>query len=156
MKEDALPLRDIHLPPEPAIWPLAPGWWWVMAIIILAALISLALYRWLLPLLKAKRQVRRRERIWRDEVNSITEHRLRLQAAIEVARRFSLMDEPGLSESEGFDWIDRLSAREQNEPPAESDIQRLRSLPYQKQPADAEILPLIERLHMLVVTRASK
>ena len=156
MKEDALRLRDIHLPPEPAIWPLAPGWWWVMAIIILAALISLALYRWLLPLLKAKRQVRRRERIWRDEVNSITEHRLRLQAAIEVARRFSLMDEPGLSESEGFDWIDRLSAREPNEPPAESDIQRLRSLPYQKQPADAEILPLIERLHMLAVTRASK
>ncbi len=31
----ALKLRDIHLPDSPSIWPLAPGWWILLAILII-------------------------------------------------------------------------------------------------------------------------
>lgn len=32
MNENALPLRDLHLPEAIGWWPLAPGWWVVLAI----------------------------------------------------------------------------------------------------------------------------
>lgn len=35
--QQALALRDIHLPPAPSVWPLAPGWW-VVAVIFLVLL----------------------------------------------------------------------------------------------------------------------
>ncbi|MDQ2926553.1 MAG: DUF4381 domain-containing protein [Pseudomonadota bacterium] len=42
----ALQLRDIHLPPAPPLWPPAPGWWIVAAILLaLAAWGSLAAWR---------------------------------------------------------------------------------------------------------------
>ena len=36
-------LRDIYLPPEPAFWPPAPGWW----LITLVVLLSLFIFGWL-------------------------------------------------------------------------------------------------------------
>ena len=44
MNENALPLRDLHLPDAVGWWPLAPGWWGVIAVVI-AALMYLA-WRW--------------------------------------------------------------------------------------------------------------
>ena len=44
MNENALPLRDLHLPDPVDWWPLAPGWW-VMIALTAAGLVWLA-YRW--------------------------------------------------------------------------------------------------------------
>ena len=50
-------LRDIHLPGEPGIWPLAPGWWILIAVL-------LVLLIWLLvKLLKRARQKRYQQKI---------------------------------------------------------------------------------------------
>lgn len=38
-------LKDIHLPPAPGVWPLAPGWYGLIAMVILA-LISVAWFSW--------------------------------------------------------------------------------------------------------------
>ncbi len=41
-----LPLRDIHLPDEIGFWPLAPGWWLLLAGILLAGFALLLLVRY--------------------------------------------------------------------------------------------------------------
>ena len=43
MNENALPLRDLHLPDAIGWWPLAPGWWLVLAIV--AAVLGYILWR---------------------------------------------------------------------------------------------------------------
>jgi hypothetical protein len=55
--QQALQLRDIHLPGNPGWWPPAPGWW-------LVAVIGLALLAWLtIVALRRYRVHRRRRRI---------------------------------------------------------------------------------------------
>lgn len=45
METNDLPLADIHLPPEPGYWPLAPGWWILIALALLLIIFSWFLYR---------------------------------------------------------------------------------------------------------------
>jgi uncharacterized protein DUF4381 len=42
MTQPALQLRDIHLPPTPGWWPLAPGWW----LLIVACLLLMGVAAW--------------------------------------------------------------------------------------------------------------
>jgi hypothetical protein len=52
-----LPLRDIHLPPDPSWWPPAPGWWVLLVVVCLALIAGYVLLRRM-----------RRARIWRARV----------------------------------------------------------------------------------------
>ena len=53
----ALVLRDIHLPGAPSLWPPAPGWWLLAALLI-------ALFTWGIPALLRRRRLRQqRERL---------------------------------------------------------------------------------------------
>jgi hypothetical protein len=42
MNQTALPLRDIHLPGSVSWWPLAPGWWILLSLLVLIPLAFLA------------------------------------------------------------------------------------------------------------------
>jgi hypothetical protein len=53
--QQALQLRDIHVPPAPPFWPLAPGWWIVGAIVV-------ALLAWIGVVLWRRERLRRRRR----------------------------------------------------------------------------------------------
>lgn len=44
MDQNALPLRDLHLPEAVGWWPLAPGWWVVLG--LLAAALAYLSWRW--------------------------------------------------------------------------------------------------------------
>nr|WP_284334047.1 DUF4381 domain-containing protein [Dyella flagellata] len=54
---DSLPLRDIHLPPNPSWWPPAPGWWLLFGVICVAVGIGCLGYRRM-----------RNARIWRARI----------------------------------------------------------------------------------------
>ena len=42
-----LPLRDIHLPADSLWWPPAPGWWMLLALLILIGLLLPQIWAWL-------------------------------------------------------------------------------------------------------------
>lgn len=44
MDPEQIPLRDLHLPDAVGWWPLAPGWYAVIAVLLVAALYLLRLY----------------------------------------------------------------------------------------------------------------
>jgi len=42
---EALPLRDIHLPPPPGWWPPAPGWWLLAGLAVILGILLILLWR---------------------------------------------------------------------------------------------------------------
>jgi len=95
-----LPLRDIHLPPEPAWWPPAPGWWFVAVLTLVAlAVLTRAVLR----------QVRRRRgrRVLLDELRAIDQGTpaQRLAALSLFLRRLCKRDAPAALGLQGDDWL---------------------------------------------------
>jgi len=43
--DTSLPLRDIHLPPQPSWWPPAIGWWLFAGLLLILIILALTLYR---------------------------------------------------------------------------------------------------------------
>lgn len=41
MDPSQIPLRDVHLPDAIGLWPLAPGWWVVIAIVLALSIVAL-------------------------------------------------------------------------------------------------------------------
>ncbi len=62
--QQALQLRDIHLPPPPPFWPPAPGWW-IVAALMLMLLVWVGFVLW-----KRERIRRRRQRVM-DALNRL-------------------------------------------------------------------------------------
>ncbi|MFN3843217.1 MAG: DUF4381 domain-containing protein [Rehaibacterium terrae] len=96
------PLRDIHLPPEPGLWPPAPGWW---VLIALALIVVVALAR---RTLRAWRRRRRRRVL-------LTEFDATLAAARDAAeeaaalssllRRAARLRDPAAAALAGEAWL---------------------------------------------------
>lgn len=106
----ALPLRDVHLPPEPALWPLAPGWWLVIAAALL--LIAVPLAFWL-------RRTRRRRR-WRDEAEqawrAAGDDPARVAVLVGLLRRAARQREPGSEQLQGEAWVNWLDPADALDP----------------------------------------
>lgn len=95
----ALPLRDVHLPPEPALWPPAPGWWMLMVgLVVLIAI----------PVFIGLRRARRRQR-WRrefdDQLAAAGDATGRLAALVVLLRRAARQQAPGSELLQGPAWL---------------------------------------------------
>lgn len=107
-----LPLRDIHLPPEPSMWPLAPGWW-LLILLSLVALFFSTKY-----ILKARKRQQLIENL-QSEINNIhnafqshkSAHRLASDMSVFLKRfvRHVLKDHQA-SVLTGLSWVDYLSS----------------------------------------------
>jgi len=107
-------LRDVHPPPEPQWWPLAPGWWivLVLGLLLLAVAIRFTLPRWRRwrirrRLLSALELIARRDRAGAPETATAAEVSQLLRRA--VLERFPHSGAAGLV---GDEWIAFLAARD--------------------------------------------
>lgn len=103
-----LPLRDIHAPPVPELWPPAPGWWVLLAIL----LVSLGFAFWWLY--RQYRAVRRRRRIlneledlkgWSTSADLVAEVSALLKRV--ALARFPRTDVASLTGRSWLDFLDR-------------------------------------------------
>ena len=125
-------LRDIHLPPDPGVWPPAPGWWFLALVLVLAAI---ALAWW-------QRSVARRRRPHREALRALADlrdalakgeapHRIASESASLLRRvalaRFPRQRVAGLS---GQSWLEFLVANGGGPEFASGEAERLISAPY--------------------------
>ena len=106
-----LPLRDLKLPPEPGFWPLAPGWWVLIGLL-------LVLLVWII--IKRLRHQRKKSR-WQQINQQLSDiefryqqHQNKQQLLAEVSTflrrfvRFQLKQQQATTFS-GQNWVDHLN-----------------------------------------------
>lgn len=101
----ALPLRDIHVPPAPPLWPPAPGWWILAAVLAIAAGAALAWH------LHRRRRLRRVEALFDDTLARAETPAQAIAAMSELLRRAARTRDPRADHLHGEAWLDWLRAR---------------------------------------------
>lgn len=100
-KPPQLPLRDIHLPPEPSWWPPAPGWWVLAAIVL--ALLAFATWK-LIRVLRARAR-RRALAAEFERAAGLADPLARIAAVSELLRRAARQRDPVAATLAGEDWL---------------------------------------------------
>jgi hypothetical protein len=143
-----LPLRDIHLPDGVAIWPLAYGWWILIAVILIAAIVSFIIYK------KNKLAKISAITLARAEFARITDEyqhsneTLKLVKEISVLLRrlsISLFPRSEVAGLTGNEWLAYLDQHVNGSPFTEGDGRILMDAPYRKQLDTADVDKLIKQ-----------
>lgn len=157
MDPEQLPLRDLHLPPDISWWPLAPGWWVLLAILAvgLGWLLYQSLLRWRAgkPRRTALRQLVQLKKAYQQSGNT---QRLGIDLS-ELLRRAMLAYAPrsevaGLAGERWLDWLDQGMDEKAFSQGAGKMIE---SLPYRNPELDAQgvdVDGLIDAVHKRLQT----
>ncbi|MFC4729401.1 DUF4381 domain-containing protein [Coralloluteibacterium thermophilus] len=141
-------LRDIHLPPPPGIWPLAWGWW----VLIALGAVALGILVWSLR----RRAVRRRRRAalagaFDTALAGAGDPAARLRTMSEHLRRAARLRDPGAVALRGDAWLRFLDGDDPSRPFSAGPGRVLESGPYQAR-ADAAAVakaePLVRRRYL--------
>ena len=98
MQAQELVLRDVHVPPAPSLWPPAPGWWLLAAVVLLllAGLVAFGQWR------------KRRRRAWLglfDEACAQASPAARIAAISVLLRRAARRIDKQADRLQGEDWL---------------------------------------------------
>lgn len=95
-------LRDIHQPPAPSLWPPAPGWWLVLAAVLV---VGGAMYLWL-----RRRRIRRAaiEKIFDDAMDAAADPPAQIAAMSALLRRASRRHRTDADVLDGEAWLQAL------------------------------------------------
>jgi len=110
-------LRDIHLPPDPGIWPPAPGWWLVAVTIPLLCWLILSLWRKFAGRLRSAREFRKQ--LLALDIHSTNEKKLTaIQEISRLVRQFAICryGREQVAGLYGDDWLDFLNSTTKREP----------------------------------------
>jgi hypothetical protein len=144
----ALELRDIHLPEPVSWWPVAPGWWALLALLVVAIV--------MFAVLRKVNRNRRLNRLLRDEIRheleTIKQHYHQSANAVMLARELSqLLRRAGISYYSasniagltGDDWLRFLAQTHSNERPklsfSSDNARTLLTAPYLDDNAQIEL-----------------
>ena len=156
MDPEQIPLRDLHLPAEIGWWPLAPGWWVIVAIAT-ALVLWFCWQKFLLWRANRARRIALRELNWIGQRYAQSNDLQQLAKDLsELLRRGLLAYAPrhvvaGLTGDAWLQWLDQGL-----ESPvfAEGAGRLIGSLPYQRQAADDDAAAddLIEAVRLRLKT----
>ncbi|MGO4504008.1 MULTISPECIES: DUF4381 family protein [unclassified Dyella] len=100
-------LRDIHLPPPPSWWPLAPGWWGLMVLGLLAVGVSIWWWR------RQRRRAGDERRVLAEVDQVLSSCREQPQALAsglhQLLRRGALRIDPAAAQQRGDAWRQTLA-----------------------------------------------
>ncbi len=124
-----LPLKDIYLPPEPGIWPLAPGWW---ALLLLACLVVFAGGRWLWRRYRRRVYWRQLDTLFTRSLATSAEPSARLAIVSQLLRRAARVaagDAAG--QLTGEQWLQFLDGEDPGKPYTQGPGRALLAGPFQ-------------------------
>jgi len=152
-----LPLRGLHLPETVGWWPLAPGWWLLIAVAVIATGWLIRLWLWrrahAAARRKALKQLEKSRSAYADHGNPVT-----LGAEVsELLRRAMLAYSPraevaGLTGEPWLAWLDRGL---EDQPFTTGVGRTIESLPYQRPESiddDTDISGLIDVVRRRIST----
>ncbi len=154
--QQALQLRDIHVPAAPVLWPPAPGWWIVAAILI-------ALLAWMSVVALRRFRIRRQRQHVLAALASLERElaRERTPAALArisvLLRRLALMRFPRqrVAALTGLAWLRFLDETGGNGRFAEGPGRALATGPYQRSlPSDLDATGLVALVREWVTRNA--
>lgn len=101
-------LRDIHLPPHPSWWPLAPGWWAMAALVLILAVLAVWWWRQRQRLRVAERRVLAEVdemlALWRDQPQALA------AGLHQLVRRAAVRLNPYAAQQRGDEWRQTLAS----------------------------------------------
>ncbi|MFK8012016.1 MAG: DUF4381 domain-containing protein [Marinicellaceae bacterium] len=108
-----LELRDIHLPADPSIWPLAPGWW---ILIILSMVVIYFLMKKIIQIRHTKHLNNLMQQALTEVRNAYKKHDNKHLLAIDISNLLNRFVVHVLNDSQGSTltgtaWIDYLNKR---------------------------------------------
>lgn len=135
--QNTIELRDIHLPEPVFWWPLAPGWWFLIALVIALAL---AAYIFIPKLIKKYNHQPARKLALIEFKNiqqdfQIQENRQSLAQSLSILLRRVCMTYDSRHNSAsitGQTWINKLNSLNPQQPFSDDMVNTLLNAPYQK------------------------
>jgi hypothetical protein len=91
-------LRDVHVPPSPSWWPLAPGWWLVLGAVLLLV-VGIGVWR----LRRRRRQLAWQR--WFDATGTVQSPAEQVAAMSERLRRAARRLDPSADRLQGEAWL---------------------------------------------------
>jgi len=109
----ALELRDIHLPADPSIWPLAVGWWLLILISLLAIYV---VYKLIQKHNKKRQLIKLMQQQLLDIQDKFKQHQSKHKLAIDISellKRFvrHILDDNDATALTGDKWIAYLNTQ---------------------------------------------